>query len=94
LPENLIIPLQAQLQRAQLIHERNLKAGFGEVYLPHALAVKYPNAGKAWGWQYGFPAALRAMIREVTAWNGATMCFPNRCSVRCGRARGAWVLAW
>lgn len=49
LPENLIIPLQAQLQRTKGIHERDLEAGFGEVYLPHALAVKYPNAGKAWG---------------------------------------------
>ncbi|CDS50120.1 Integron integrase IntIPac [Polaromonas sp. CG9_12] len=61
LPENLIVPLQAQLQRTQLIHERDLEAGFGEVYLPHALAVKYPNAGKAWGWQYVFPSASRAM---------------------------------
>ncbi|WP_442799575.1 integron integrase [Polaromonas sp. CG_9.5] len=61
LPENLIVPLQAQLQRAKLIHERDLEAGFGEVYLPHALAVKYPNAGKAWGWQYVFPAASRAV---------------------------------
>ena len=61
LPENLIIPLQAQLQRSKLIHERDLEAGFGEVHLPHALAVKYPNAGKAWGWQYVFPAASRAI---------------------------------
>ncbi len=61
LPENLIIPLQAQLQRTKLIHERDLDAGFGDVYLPHALAVKYPNAGKAWGWQYVFPSASRAI---------------------------------
>ena len=61
LPENLIVPLQAQLQRAKRIHERDLEAGFGDVYLPHALAVKYPNAGKAWGWQYVFPAASRAI---------------------------------
>lgn len=61
LPENLIAALQAQLQRAKLIHERDLEAGFGEVHLPHALAVKYPNAGKAWGWQYVFPAGSRAI---------------------------------
>ena len=61
LPENLIAALQAQLQRAKRIHERDLEAGFGDVYLPHALAVKYPNAGKAWGWQYVFPAASRAI---------------------------------
>jgi len=61
LPENLIGPLQAQLQRTKLIHERDLEAGFGDVYLPHALAVKYPKAGKAWGWQYVFPSASRAI---------------------------------
>ena len=34
----------------------SLAAGGGEVYLPHALARKYPNAARAWGWQYAFPA--------------------------------------
>ena len=29
----------------------------GEVWLPDALAVKYPNAAKAQAWQYVFPAA-------------------------------------
>jgi integrase len=27
------------------------------VWLPNALAVKYPNAPREWGWQYVFPAA-------------------------------------
>lgn len=31
--------------------------GYGEVYLPHALERKYPNAGRSWAWQYVFPAA-------------------------------------
>ncbi|CAK0740571.1 hypothetical protein CCP4SC76_1030002 [Gammaproteobacteria bacterium] len=26
------------------------------VYLPDALEVKYPNAGKEWGWQWVFPS--------------------------------------
>lgn len=30
---------------------------YGEVWRPHALARKYPNAGAEWGWQYVFPAA-------------------------------------
>ena len=30
--------------------------GYGEAPLPDALARKYPNAGKEWGWQYVFPA--------------------------------------
>ncbi|MEW8657041.1 MAG: tyrosine-type recombinase/integrase [Candidatus Thiodiazotropha endolucinida] len=30
--------------------------GFGEVYLPFALERKYPNAARAFGWQYLLPA--------------------------------------
>ena len=48
LPENLMAPLQAQLQKARALHEKDLAAGFGRVHLPHVLAVKYPNAYKAW----------------------------------------------
>ncbi len=59
LPENLILPLQAQLSGARALHERDLAAGFGAVWLPDALAVKYPRAAMAWGWQWVFPSALR-----------------------------------
>jgi integron integrase len=61
LPENLILPLKAHLEKVQALHERDLAAGFGEVYLPNALAVKYPNAPKAWGWQFVFPSPLRSI---------------------------------
>ena len=61
LPENLILPLRAHLEKVQALHERDLAAGFGEVYLPNALAVKYPNAPKAWGWQFVFPSPLRSI---------------------------------
>jgi integron integrase len=40
--------------RAQ--HEADLRQGAGWVELPWALARKYPNAGRAWGWQWVFPA--------------------------------------
>jgi integrase len=43
------------------VHDRDLEAGFGEVYLPAALAAKYPKAGRTWGWQYVFPSAVRAI---------------------------------
>ncbi len=36
-----------------------LEAGSGEVFLPDALAVKYPNAARAWGWQFVFPSPVR-----------------------------------
>ena len=51
LPENLILPLQAHLQKVKALHQRDLDAGLGDVYLPNALAVKYPNAGTGWAWQ-------------------------------------------
>jgi integron integrase len=56
LPEKLKPGLQGHLQRVKVLHESDLKEGRGEVYLPFALARKYPNAGKEWGWQYVFPA--------------------------------------
>jgi integrase len=31
--------------------------GGGRVYLPHALAVKYPGAATDWRWQYVFPSS-------------------------------------
>jgi integron integrase len=49
-------PLREQLKRVREIHSQDLKAGAGEVWLPHALAVKYPHAPKEWAWQYVFPA--------------------------------------
>ena len=30
--------------------------GYGRVYLPFALARKYHNADREWGWQYVFPS--------------------------------------
>ena len=61
LPENLILPLKTHLEKVKALHERDLEAGFGEVYLPDALAVKYPNAAKSWGWQYVFPSTVRSV---------------------------------
>ena len=56
LPMPLHEPLMMHLVRAKELHEQDLSNGYGEVYLPGALAKKYPNAAKAWGWQYVFPS--------------------------------------
>lgn len=48
--------LQNHLARVKKLHDEDLANGYGEVYLPHALERKYPNAAKEWGWQYVFPA--------------------------------------
>jgi integron integrase len=57
LPERLCTELQDHLARVRELHEEDLAKGFGEVYLPGALAHKYPKAPREWKWQYVFPAA-------------------------------------
>lgn len=57
LPAGLVAPLRAHISLRRRLHEQDLAAGHGTVHLPHALAVKYPNAATAWVWQYVFPAA-------------------------------------
>jgi len=60
LPENLIAPLQAHLARTKALHDADLAAGFGDVMLPDALAVKCPRLARAWGWQWVFPSTTRS----------------------------------
>jgi len=54
LPSSLIAPLKEQLKAGLILHKKDLANGHGEVYLPHALARKYPQAAKDWSWQYVF----------------------------------------
>jgi integron integrase len=56
LPDQLIKPLQQQLTRVRLLHEDDLRKGYGRVYLPYALERKYPHASSEWSWQWAFPA--------------------------------------
>lgn len=60
LPTSLVEPLRSHLARVRELHEADLREGYGRVYLPHALAVKYPNADREWGWQYIFPSLRRS----------------------------------
>lgn len=57
LPASLELPLRQHLARVKALHESDLNAGFGEVYLPHALARKYSHVGREWCWQYVFPSS-------------------------------------
>ncbi len=56
LPASLVPFLQEHLQHVRLTHQLDLANGLGCVYLPAALARKYPNAAREWGWQYVFPS--------------------------------------
>jgi integrase len=48
--------LQIHLKRIRVLHQADLRNGFGQVELPFALARKYPQAARQWGWQYVFPS--------------------------------------
>ena len=64
LPEKLAEPLKQQMQRTRQLHDLDVRAGYGEVHLPYALARKYPRAGYEWGWQYIFASKNRSADPE------------------------------
>jgi integron integrase len=59
LPNRVVRPLQAHLERVQRQHKADLACGTGYVELPTAIARKYPRAGREWAWQWVFPATRR-----------------------------------
>lgn len=61
LPQSVLEPLRAHLEKVKVLHAHDLEEGFGEVYLPYALDRKSPDASREWGWQYVFPAAGRSV---------------------------------
>ncbi|VAW83192.1 Integron integrase IntIPac [hydrothermal vent metagenome] len=56
LPRHLVASIKRQMTRVKQLHDEDLSAGLGEVFLPNALSQKYPNAPKEWIWQYLFPS--------------------------------------
>jgi len=59
-PDVVITPIKQHLQRVKMLHEKDVADGYGEVYLPYALARKYPSAPREWHWQYVFPSGGRS----------------------------------
>jgi integron integrase len=58
LPETLVAPLRVHLDGVRAQHASDLKQGYGVVYLPHALAVKYPGAAR-------LALAIRLPLRPI-----------------------------
>ena len=58
LPQACLAALQFHLRRVHCLHADDLRQGFGAVYLPFALAKRYPRAAREWGWQYVFPSMM------------------------------------
>ena len=65
LPAAVKAALAAHLERGCAQHQADLRRGAGWVELPGALARKYANAGREWGWQWVFPAT-RIYVDRVT----------------------------
>lgn len=52
-----LLPLLSNhFEKVRLTHKKDLDDGYGEVYLPGALARKLKGAAREWGWQYIFPS--------------------------------------
>jgi integron integrase len=56
LPDSLRTPLHEQLATRAQMHRLDQERGKVDVYLPDALARKYPRAAQSWAWQYVFAA--------------------------------------
>jgi integron integrase len=56
IPDSLIEPLRAHLGLRRLLYQKDRRSGDATVYMPDALARKYPSASAEWPWQYVFAA--------------------------------------
>ena len=56
LPRDLVDPMRSHLAQVRVTFDRDRNRGAVGVYLPHALARKYPDASIEWPWQWAFPA--------------------------------------
>lgn len=65
LADSSIVSLRHHLEEAREVHNDDLRAGFGAVAMPNALARKIPHASKEWTWQWVFPATSRYTERET-----------------------------
>jgi integron integrase len=58
LPKPLISALREQVARSRILWEQDRKHHLPGVYLPDALARKYPRAPESWSWFWVFPAPV------------------------------------
>jgi integron integrase len=56
LPSSVVTGLQTHLEQRRTLFDDDKRIGKTDVFLPDALARKYPNAGTEWCWQYIFPS--------------------------------------
>lgn len=54
LPNELVEPLHRMLRSRRVLYDHDVADGIASVWLPFALAKKYPSAASQWKWQYLF----------------------------------------
>ena len=59
LPQSLVSELKSHIEKVRLIHNEDLKAGWGSVSMPGALGLKYPDGSKEFKWQWLFSQKSR-----------------------------------
>lgn len=64
LPATVGDPLRRHLEQVKAQYEADILNRYDGVSLPNALARKYPNAPKEWGWQWVFPASKLYQDRQ------------------------------
>jgi len=57
LPPRLKPALALQVKEVELLHAADLQNGYGEAFMPSALARKYPSSARSIAWQYLFPSS-------------------------------------
>lgn len=68
LPQSQIPSLKAQIHKVLELHQRDLKNGYGEVFLPDALSRKYPKAASSPEWQFLFPSSQIGRDPRTGVW--------------------------
>jgi integrase len=89
LPISLVEPLKTHLNRVKQLHQNDLNDGFGAVYMPQALGLKFPYAARDWIWQYVFPSNKLSVDPRTADSNGelhvAITWKIKPCSVLCAK---------
>jgi integron integrase len=57
LPKSLVPALRQQIDVVRKLHEQDMADGVNPVYMPYALARKYPKYARELGWQFMFPSS-------------------------------------
>lgn len=65
LPASLAGRLHEQIRRVERLHTEDLRAGLGSVWMPTALATKFPRAARELCSQYVFPSARLSVDRRT-----------------------------